>query len=284
MAFGELLVAFGRIVSTSLEGAANAILADLRVLEDDAEAPDDFDGSELEAMLLPPGYFCRPLEPDFDGPAVEVPGECEVVALRAGDELVPVGFRDLRINAKTNPDEGELGIAHYGGGFASFKLTPNNDGTAIVLYSPRGTDGAHVISMDPDDGNSHVVILHEAGQSITLNADGLVVIASPDGANVLEVGDDSVKLNGAEVRMVGSVVLGAETDPTVDLSVQALAKEDELDAWIGEVNAWIAATKTLLETTGLPVAGGGGGTAKAAGPVGTAPSAVPEYTANVIAK
>jgi hypothetical protein len=280
MAFGELLVAFGRVVATSLEGAANSILADIRVLEDEAEAPDDFDSSELEALLLPPGFYCRPLGPNFAGPGVEAEGECEVVALRAGDELVPVGYRDLRINAKTNPDEGELGLAHYAGGFLSFKLTGDADGTAVALYSPRGSDGAHVISMDPDASNSHVVILHEAGQSITLNADGQVVIVSPDGANVIEVGDDSVKVNGAEVRMVGSVVLGTETDPTVDLDVQALAKEDELDTWIGEVNSAIADLKTALTTIVAPTGGG----ACTVTDTSTAPTAVPEYTTNVVAK
>lgn len=279
MAFGELMIAFGRVVTTALEGAANSILADMRVLEDDEQAPDGFDSSELEAMLLPPGFYARPLPPNFNGSAVETPGECEVVALRVGDELVPVGYRDLRINAKTNPDVGELGVAHYGGGFLSFKLTDGNDGTAVALYSPRGSSGAHVLSMDPDSANSHVVILHESGASITLNKDGQVVVLSPNGANLLEVGDDGVKLNGAEVRMVGSVVLGTETNPAVDTSVQALVKEDEFDTWRAQVDAALTALATHVHPG---VTAGPGSTGPVAGV--TAPSAVPEYTANVVAK
>lgn len=239
MALGELVFAFGRIVATAVAGDLKSILVNIATMEDPEEAPLEADVSEREPMYGLPGFYCRPLPPDDDA---AVPGHCEVVSIRVGDELIPYGYRDLRINAKTNPASGELGLAHYGGGFISLKLSNNDDGTAIGIYAPRGTDGAHMISLDPDEDNSHVVLMHEAGQSVTLTKEGSVVLANAAGDAFIEVHSGGISLNG------NSAITGALRELSVGnpVAAEGLMMSVGMLAWITQVTTFLAVLAPLV--------------------------------------
>jgi len=256
----DLAIAFGRIIATEARGALKSILGNLELLEQD-------DSSSDEPLYFVPGYYCRPMPPveEGSGSGLDPEGACEVVAVRVGDEVVPLAYRDLRLNSQVNPDEGELGLAHYGGGFISLKWNADTDGTNIMIYASRKDSSGMVvkassISLDSADGNQHVSIMHEKGQSITLTEDEQVVIANKDGDAYLAVGgSDGVVVNSEKIAAAGAVMLG-DKDPTSGEFVMLSA---QLLAWITEANTAFAAiaaaatlnpNPTITAPTSVPVA------------------------------
>jgi len=79
------LIDFGTIVATSLASATRQVVATIRGNqgETDEEQPN-------QALWGHAAILARPTAPDSNG------GECEVIFVRRGDELVPLASRDLR--------------------------------------------------------------------------------------------------------------------------------------------------------------------------------------------
>lgn len=217
------LIAFGKVVSTELKGAAKAILANLSFLESEDGQPNT---SSSEPMFGAGPLFWRPKPPvkASEASGLNPEGAAEVVAFRVGDETIIGPMRDLRLNAQANPKDGEVVLAQYGGGFISLKDNDDGDGTSIVIYGLRKTsqgvpDKASCIAIDTTSSNKSIVLVHENGQSITMNKDGGTVLASPDGQAYIELKNGSIVLNAANIVLNGGCLLGTN-NPAVALFLE----------------------------------------------------------------
>lgn len=235
----DLALALGRVAATRVGDTLKAILGNLVTLdeyEDDAEA----ETSKDEPLYGTLGFYFRPEPPvsadDADGNHPE--GAAEFVGMRLGDRIIPTAYRDLRINAKLNPDEGEVGLAQYRGGFISLKTNDSDTGTSIVAYAvdndSSGTpDKAHALVMDSEPTNSCISLMHAEGQSITMTKEGLIVLANAAGDHYLSIESDKIVLNGKSISIVGGAMMGSSNPADGDFVMLATA----LLAWIVEINA-----------------------------------------------
>lgn len=238
----EFAVAFGRVAASKLQGAANAILANVELLKGDEGARETSADEPLYGQI---GFYCRPMPPVAADAAdgLNPEGEAEVVALRVGDQVIPFTGRDLRLNAQVNPQDGHCGMAHYGGGFFELGWNASKNGTMATLYTLRKTSGgapdkAHVFTMNTEEASSSIILLHEAGQSITMGPDGQTVLCNAGGNGFIEVKDDGkIVLNGAAISVVGGAMVGSQNPADGDFVMLAT----QLLAWIGQANAAFAA-------------------------------------------
>ncbi|WP_437759479.1 hypothetical protein [Sorangium sp. So ce1389] len=201
----NLVATYAKMISSELRGAAKAVLVNLSGISD----LDGEEGSRGEVLYGALGVVARPKPAGADGFA-------EVVGLKTSDGIMPIAARDLRLNARVNPKEGEVLLVGYGGGFISLKDNADGDGTDIVFYATK-SDGskASAISLNTTTSNSHIALMHDSGVSVTLTKEGKAVIASPDGGTYIEVSDAGIVLNG-QVQLTGSLVVG---DPATALPV-----------------------------------------------------------------
>lgn len=259
--YASHLLAFGRIVASTLRGAAKSLLVNLSFLgEDESDAQGVHDQPMFSGT---PGFYARPKPPVTAAAATPASpaGHCEVVGLRFADEVIPVAYRDLRLSARANPKEGELGVVQYQGGFILLKDNADGTGTDITIYAvrrfPDGTaDKAHVLSFDTTTGNSSITLTHETGATITLTKEGKAVVVSPNGEAYVEVKNSGVVVNGANVAITGGAMLGG-ADPATGEDVML---STQLLAWIGQVNAFLAVLAPLFNAPPGPVVSGGPGT------------------------
>ena len=255
--WGALDIVWGKVMTSRLAGTLKSVLVSLELL--DAE-----DVSHDEPMMGVPGFFCRPRPPvsKEDETGLNPEGACEAVAIRVADQTIPIAYRDLRLSYVVNPNEGELGLAHYGGGFISLKLNTDEDGTNIVLYASRKDSSgavvkASVISMDSTDGNQSVSIQHEYGQLITMTKEGKILLSNKVGDAYIELNDDGIFLNG-NCYLNGSVILGDKTAA----AVKFVAISDLVTAELGAI-------KTAYDThTHSGVTAGAGATGAPSVPMG----------------
>ncbi len=183
----------GKLITTSLKGTRRAVVANVEGI--DEETAND------QPMYGAIGLVCRPLSEDANGAA-------EVLSARMEDGLRPFAGRDVRLNGKVNPKDGEVCLVGYGGGFISLKMNATADGTDVMIYAPRpAASKASCISMDTSAANSHVAIMHDSGVSITLTKEKKIVLANAAGDAYIEIGDDGIVLNG-NVRVSGAMVVG----------------------------------------------------------------------------
>ena len=205
----DYVLGFGRVVASRVEGAAKAVLLSIRGLEGDVD--EDHEDSEGEGIWSALGLVGRPKktvranEASGTNPA----GYCEVIGGRFGDSFAPMGCRDLRINAKVNPKEGQLFFAQYGGGFLSLEDASDGRGTLATLYAPHlsadgTTEKANALMLDPAQGACALV--QQDGSALTLTADGAVMKSV--GGSFVEVNDQQVKLSAPNVfAYTGSFIL-----------------------------------------------------------------------------
>ena len=233
----EMVIALGRIVATRVAGTANAVLANLAMMEetiDDLEAETSTD----EPLYVSPGLYGRPDVPVAEGMGVgnRPAGQAEIVGLRIGDHVLPVACRDLRISAKVNPKEGEVGLAQYRGGFVSLKTNATDDGTDVVIYAPHNTalgvaDKAHAISLDSTTANSSIVLVHSFGHSVALTKDGETCITNKQGTGFVLIKDDAggVVLSAPAITLNGTVTAGTADPVTANLVVDGIVDVAALD-------------------------------------------------------
>jgi hypothetical protein len=190
---------FRRVLASKVMGAAKAIVVALEGVkgEDDDEA--NKERSEDTSFFGALGLVARPL-PNVeakDATPTNPEGYAEVICARFGDEDLPICHRDLRLCAKLNPQEGEIALVQYGGGFLSLRPASDGLGTQASLYVPRlKSDGsvemAHGLFVDPTDGGS-LSMLHGGGAGFFLTADGAMVKN--------HAGDAFVDLNETQARL-----------------------------------------------------------------------------------
>jgi hypothetical protein len=261
----DWLLCFGTAVASSLDAASKAVLWSIESLTGD-------ESSTREPAYGPLGWFGRPRPPVAaeDATPTSPAGECEVLAWRppGDDRTYIIASKDLRLSAKVNPIDGELGMVGYDGGFISIRPNVDENGSTITLYAPRNVDPpkASLIQMVSTDGNQQIAIEHESGQSVVLNPDGQVLItgstaAGPSQGNSWIAVDetDGVVINAEKCALNAAVMLG-DKDPALG---QAVVLEGTpafgFAAWVIYVNA-------ALNGLGAP---------------GPTPAQAPQYTTKV---
>ncbi len=179
---------------------------------------DDTDGEQANEQVRYSGalgMIWRGLPPDT------VKGKTrfmDVLCAKLADGLLPIGWRDERINKAfpNGPKEGTIAMAGYGGGFHSLDLTAANSGSQKanihVIYCPYEFDAngvpakAHAIVVDPTSGNESITITHGAGYQLSLTEEGFNV--SIDADTFLAMGPGAFTVNAAKIILQGNVVAG----------------------------------------------------------------------------
>jgi hypothetical protein len=237
---------WARIVASALGDKARDVLVDLAGIGDADDEP--LEESKQESLFGALGVVARPKAPDATGTA-------EVITARTADGLQPLAARDLRLNARVNPKEGEVTVVQYGGGFISLADASDGNGTQVVIYAPAlksdGTvDKAHAMVFDPEASNQSVSLVHALGMALLMTADKDVIIKNAAGDAYIQVGDDGVTLNG-NVTLNGGVVCGDT------VAAQPVALAPPIVAWAASVNATLTAIAALLNAPGMVMGAAG---------------------------
>jgi hypothetical protein len=252
-----MLCTFLRIVGSTISGPHSAVLVGgasgiSGFTDPNGEAPGER-RDDIEAYLSP-GIIWRPRPPSTpQGSDNEL--AAEAIGFRTPDGLIPLAWRDLRLNRRfPNPKPGTVALVGYGGAFLSFD-DADGDTSQGALYVPYARDGngnvtkAHIISIGKDgNGTPFVGIISGEGPRVTLLGDQAIV-ASKTGAGRVEVTDDGVNAVGPFKAPNGGDIGG----PTS----RALAMHAELVALLTPLNALLTAITTQLSAPG-PVAGAPG--------------------------
>jgi hypothetical protein len=229
----DYIIGFCRVIASSVSTRTKAVLLnvagpagapDLDNLEDDEAGERAFNQDHYTAL----GIIARPRPPSTVFPAQsgsEV--SAEAVALRTGDGLVPIAYRDLRLHARyPAPKEGSIALVGYAGGFHSLDDVDDvpltdpqgrpvpNKATVQTFYVPyqHNLEGvpakAHVITIDPTPGNESISIVHGSGMAILMKAGGKnsATIKNKAGNAYVEVNDDGITANGNLVVNGGATI------------------------------------------------------------------------------
>lgn len=248
----NLVVESARVMASRVLGAAKAVLVNLEGIVGTSSTDEPF-------FSGPVVWRPRPPVADGDGTGLNPAGECEVLCIKNEDGLQPVAARDLRVNARTNPAEGEVLLAGYDGGFLSIKPADNGLGSQVVLLAPRLNAGGSIVSshgltMDPGAGNS-VALVHRSGHGLVLTTGGDAVLKNASGNVYAQANGSGLTLNG-NTQVVGGMVVspGTPTPQAVMLSTAMLS-------WVSQVNAALAVLAGAAGSDNVPAI--------------TAPTAVP---------
>lgn len=205
----DLVLAFGRVLGSTVVEKGKSLLYSVRVFEPLESVPDtEAECAPDQVVYGALGIISRPDPPDAGGAT-------EVVIARTGDGAEPIASRDLRLNKRTNPKEGETLHVQYGGGFLSLKWNLDRAGTTIALLAPQ-LDGSgeisksHVLSLDTQAAKPSVVLGHLLGHALIMNHEKEAYLCSSNGQHMVGVSDDGVLISGI-VKMLGGVVAGDTT-------------------------------------------------------------------------
>lgn len=195
----DAFLSLGRIVSAAVSGARKAVLAQVRGVERSEDDPKDGESSSDEPMFGQVGVVVRPRSSTSSTAATGLnpEGYAEIVGARFGDRFAPIAGRDLRLNMRVNPSEGEVDLVGYGGGFLSLADAADLRGTTAVLYAPRldssgAVEKANAIALDPDQGS--ISIVQQDGTAFVLTETGAIT-RSPTGAAFVELSDNQHKVS-----------------------------------------------------------------------------------------
>ena len=256
-------IAHARAAASRVLGAAKAVLVNLESLVGDTSTDEPLFGA-LGVVARPKGPVSHK-----DATGLKPEGECEVICLKNEDGLQPVASRDLRINARTNPAEGEVMLAGYDGGFVSIKTASNGQGSQLVMLAPAlNGSGAittsHALVLDPGTQNA-VSLVHRSGHGLLLTSAGNAIVKNAAGDVYMQASGSALTLNG-NTQVVGGMVVspGVPTPQPVMLSTDLLT-------WIGQANAWISQAQTAFAA--IAAASG-----LSPNPTVTAPTSVPNAT------
>jgi hypothetical protein len=225
----DFVLGFGRVLKTSIEASTGAVLAQVSSSIGSIN-PNDGDeaiGEVADKQDLYGGgaTFFRPLPPEKkNGKAYE----CDVVYAKTSDGLVPLAYRDLRLDKAfpSGPKEGSGGIRGYGGGFYTLDLTDGNSGSQRanihVMYAPYSFNGsgvpqkAHAIILDTTSGNESITITHGEGYQLALTKDdGLLALI--DSETFMRAKPGEFLLQAPAIMLKGLVYLGAQAEAGVPI-------------------------------------------------------------------
>jgi hypothetical protein len=227
----DFIAGFGRVIGSSVSKQTKAILSKVVGIgpldpdTEDDEAGELADEAETFGAL---GVVSRPLPPSKIG---NRDVHCEALYMRSSDGLVPVSWRDLRLDSALSPTPsaeiapGTTSLAGYGGGFVSLGLTDSNSGSKKasigVSYIPYQFDASgvatksHTIISDPTPGNESISVIHGDGLCVTLSSEGILLRADSNTWGVMKPG--TFLINAASIVLQGNVSLGANPATAVPL-------------------------------------------------------------------
>ena len=187
---------------TTLASAGNALVGQLRAAGEELAMEPLF--GALGLVVWP-----RAEVPTNAGTGLRPAGAAETVVGRIANRILPLAWRDLRLNARVPTlAEGDVCLVHYDGGTVHMRAAAGG-GTQIVVYAPTLNGSgvvtkAHAITLDPTGAT--IQIQHADGPAVFLYADR--VVAKNAGGNVyLEVGSTEIVLNGP-VKITGGLTVG----------------------------------------------------------------------------
>jgi hypothetical protein len=227
----DFVAQFARVLDSSMNPKTFAIQVDLGGIGSFNETEtDDSKGevspqSEVYGAL---GFVGRPRNKQTIGGKEYY---CETLCMRTSDGLVPISWRDLRLNSffPNGVPEGRIGMVGYGGGFHTIDLTADNNGdqkTSIhFIYAPysfsNGTPSkAMAICLDTTPGAENISMSIGGGTTgfqMTMNeADG-VQIRTPNTNTMFNIREDEINLSASKILLKGNVYIGSNTISAVPL-------------------------------------------------------------------
>lgn len=202
-----------KVVGSTIAGPHNAVLVGGDGIgglstENNANGEKTTDSEAYGAL----GLVVRPRPPvQIDEETISA----EAFSVRTVDGLIPLSWRDVRLNRVfPAPKAGTIALVGYGGGFLSLEDTPDTLRTAVTLYVPYG-DKAMAIAIDPDQES--IMLLHGDGYAVILDADNGITQRSKTGASWTNLKDDSFKVVAQTISLQGNVALGANTAAAIPL-------------------------------------------------------------------
>lgn len=240
-------IAYARAAASRVLGAAKAVLVNLESIVGDTSTDEPLFGA-LGVVARPKGPVSHE-----DATGLNPEGECEVVCVKNEDGLQPIAARDLRINARTNPAEGEVMLAGYDGGFVSIKTASGGQGSQLVMLAPA-LDGSgvittsHALVLDPGTQNA-VSLVHRSGHGLLLTSAGNAIVKNAAGDVYMQASGSALTLNG-NTQVVGGMVVspGTPTPQAVLLAPDALT-------YFAQNTAYLAALATAISSLGGVVSG-----------------------------
>ena len=231
MAAFDFVAQFARVLATSDDPKTHAVLIDLGGIGSlDLTKTEDTDGevSEQSEMFGALGFVSKPMRPQT------LAGKnysCETLCMRTSDGLVPISWRDLRLNSffPNGVPEGRIAMVGYGGGFHTIDLTSADNGdqkTSIqTIYAPYAysngvpskamaivlntTPGAENISMSIGGGST--------GYQLTMSeADG-VQVRTPNVGTCFNIREKEILLTAEKIMLKGNVYVGSQCEVGIPL-------------------------------------------------------------------
>lgn len=227
----DFVAQFARVLSSSINPRTQSLQVDLggigSLFEDET---DDSQGevSEQSEMFGALGFVSRPADPEV------IAGKeyaCEALCMRTSDGLVPISWRDLRLNSyfPGGVPAGRIGMVGYGGGFHTIDLTddPNGDQKTSIhfIYAPYDYSGgvpnkAMAIALDTTPGSENISMSIGGGTSgfqVTINETDGVQVRTPDTGTMFNIREDEINLTAKKIMLKGAVYLGAQAETGVPL-------------------------------------------------------------------
>lgn len=225
MKVSGFLVSFMRVVGSTVLGDHSAVLVGgdgavggLGDDESDAELGERMEDVEMYSAL---GVIARPRPPETpQGTNAEI--AAEAMAARTSSGLVPIAWRDLRLNRMfPAPKPGTTALVGYGGGFLAFddgaSAQKNSLSTLYVPYARNGSgvpQKAHVIALNPDTESIHII--HGDGYAIVLDKDNGITMRA-DSTTWLSMKPGEFTVVASKIVLQGNVALGANPTTGVPL-------------------------------------------------------------------
>jgi hypothetical protein len=227
----DFVAQFARVLSTSVNTRNQSMQVDLGgigSLSIDETEDDEGEVSPEAEMFGALGFVNRPLPPETIGGKDYA---CEALCMRTADGLVPVSWRDLRLNSyfPNGVPEGRIGMVGYGGGFHTIDLTDANNGdqkTSIqTLYAPYAFSNgvpskAMAVALDTTPGSENISMSIGGGTSgfqVTINeADG-VQVRTPNTGTMFNIREDEVNITANKILLKGNVYVGSQAETGIPL-------------------------------------------------------------------
>lgn len=227
----DFIVQFSRVISSSINPRTKSIQVDVAGIGSAIEADSDADETKGEVgeqseMYGALGILGRPLSATGTDKQV-----ADAVCIRTSDGLVPISWRDLRLN-KAFPNgfpQGRIAMVGYGGGFHTIDLTDQLSGdqksSIHFIYAPyefsNGVPSkAMAICLDTTPGSENITMSiggGEDGYQFTMNqADGLQV-RTPDTGTCFNIRSDEILLTAKKIMLKGNVYVGSQCETGIPL-------------------------------------------------------------------
>lgn len=231
----DFVAQFARVVATSINPRTNALQVDLAGIGSfNMDETDDSEGEigEQAEVFGALGFVSKPLPPQT------IRGKqyaCEALCMRTADGLVPVSWRDLRLNSffPAGVPEGRIGMVGYAGAFHTIDTNTHgtedasDDTNTQTLYVPYDFDAsgapqkAMAVVLDTSTpGQENISMSIGGGTSgfqVTINeADG-VQVRTPDSATLFNIREDEVNITANKILLKGNVYIGSQAEAGVPL-------------------------------------------------------------------